>query len=170
MGRGKIHVCSREQIMIPKVYREAEVAAHLHRSKRWLSEWLLKNPIDRYKQPLHSTIGHTKRFTGDQIVQIIDMILTQEEDENPRPEAPGWVYFVDGGEHIKIGYTRSIEHRLKRMGTDLPTGPKVLLMQPGTFKTEKILHRHFSALRVQGEWFRKGPELLEYIEQRKHFE
>lgn len=86
--------------------------------------------------------------------------------EAAEPEQ-GYVYFIDGGEHIKIGYSRSLEHRIQKMGTDVPGGVNVLLIQPGTFRTEKVLHRHFAALRHRGEWFRKDPELLSYIEQRK---
>lgn len=152
------------------IYLESEVAARLHRSKRWLMEWLRQNSIDRYGKPLYSMVGRTKRFTGDQIVLIIDEILTQEDRCEPEREEGGWIYFIDGGENIKIGYSRSLDARMKRMNTDCGAGPKLLLALPGTFKTEKILHRHFAALRSRGEWFRKGQELLAYIEERKNIE
>ena len=79
----------------------------------------------------------------------------------------GMVYFIDGGDCIKIGYTNSPEARSIKMATDNPTELKLLHAEPGTFKTEKIYHRQFAAIRVRGEWFRKTPELLEFIEQKK---
>lgn len=82
-------------------------------------------------------------------------------------EEQGYVYFIEGGTAIKIGFSRSMETRLRKMGTDVPGGAKLLHIEPGTFKTEKILHRHFAAHRLHGEWFSKAPELLAYIEQRK---
>lgn len=83
-----------------------------------------------------------------------------------RNSNPG-VYFMDGGDLIKIGFSRSLETRMIKMGTDLPGGVKLLLVQPGTFRTEKVLHRHFADCRHRGEWFHKTPELLAYIEERK---
>ena len=79
----------------------------------------------------------------------------------------GVVYFIEGGDFIKIGFTRSPAARSKHLMTDSPYEPKVLHLEPGTYKTEKLFHRQFAHLRIRGEWFRKAPEILEYIEQRK---
>jgi hypothetical protein len=43
----------------------------------------------------------------------------------------------------------------------------LLHIEDGTFKREKLYHRHFAVIRVRGEWFHKTPELLTFIEQRK---
>jgi len=148
-------------------YTEEEVAGRIHRPKRWLLEWLRENPIDlKSGEPFFCQLGRSKRFTAEDIVRIFDLILTQEEAAR-EPAKEGYVYFLDGGEMIKIGFTRSLETRMKKMKTDVPSGVTFLHMEPGTFKSEKIVHRHFAELRVRGEWFRKSPELLDYIEQRK---
>jgi hypothetical protein len=152
--------------MIPKLYTEAEIAARLHRSKRWLLEWLRENPTDASGRPFYLQVGRSKRFTADDALRMLDVILTQEEAERASPGA-GVVYFIDAGEHIKIGYSASLVARMQKMGTDTPIGAKLLHAEPGTFQTEKIVHRHFASLRVRGEWFRKGQVLLDYIEQRR---
>jgi hypothetical protein len=150
-----------------KLYTETEVAARLHRRRRWLLEWLNRNPAAPDGQPLWHQVGRSRRFTGDHIVLIIDLILTQEEVGKARPSEEGCVYFIDGGDKIKIGFSRSLRTRLIKMGTDVPGGAKLLHFEPGTFKTEKILHRQFQAARLRGEWFSKTTDLLAYIEQRK---
>lgn len=151
---------------LSKLYTEAEIAARLHRSRRWLLEWLRENPTDATGQPFYLQVGRSKRFTADDGLRMLDLILTQEEAAATKL-SEGYIYFIDGSDHVKIGFTRSIAARMVKMRTDVPGAIKLLHMEPGTFQTEKIVHRHFAALRIRGEWFRKAPELLEYIEQRK---
>lgn len=150
-----------------KVYTTNEVAAALHRAPRWVRAWLNDNPTDAAGVPFGWHIGRDRRFDGDDIVRLIDAILTWEEAIRPPLSGNGFIYFIDGGEHIKIGFTRSLDARLQKMGTDVPDGPKLLHFEPGTFKTEKMLHRHFASLRMRGEWFRKDPLIYAHIEQRK---
>ena len=88
--------------------------------------------------------------------------LTQRLNRDPKA-----VYFIESGEFIKIGYTRSPVARVRKMLTDTPIAPHLLHAEPGTFKQEKLFHRHFAAIRSRGEWFQKTPELLAFIEQRK---
>lgn len=152
--------------MIPKLYIEAEVARALHRDRGWLVRWLREHPVDKHGTPFYYQLGKGKRFTGDDVVRLIDHILTIEEAERG-PPGDGFVYFVDGGDAIKIGFTRSMKARLEKMHTDVPGGPVLLHFEPGTFKTEKVLHRHFADLRLRGEWFRKSPELLAHISGRR---
>jgi hypothetical protein len=77
-------------------------------------------------------------------------------------EVPGLVYFIRFGDRIKIGFSRRILNRLN----DLPH-EEVLLLIPGTFKTEGALHNEFSHLRVSGEWFQAHPDLFARIEELK---
>lgn len=79
----------------------------------------------------------------------------------------GVIYYVGAGDFIKIGFSRNIEARLIKMITDVPHEISLLHVEPGTFRTEKILHRAFSEFRVRGEWFKAAPELLAHIDTRK---
>lgn len=145
-----------------------EAAERLRKTPRWLGEWLREHPADRWGDGLYREAGRTKLFTEQDVERVREAIVYFAATKAMEPDTrEGYIYFIDGGECVKIGYTRSIEHRIKKMLTDAPVELKVLHIEPGTFKQEKIFHREFATLRVRGEWFRKAPELLAFIEQRK---
>ncbi len=58
---------------------------------------------------------------------------------------------------IKIGWSRSVKLRMSAIRA------KVIGAVPGERAEEKVVHAKFAHLRVKGEWFRPGEELLEYI-------
>ncbi len=123
--------------------------------------------------PYFAQIGRDRRFTDENIRWIRGAVEEAAIERIGRHQAAkgngGSVYFIEIGDYVKIGYTRAPASRAKRMLTDSPVEPKLLHSEPGTFKTEKMLHRRFTHLRVRGEWFRKEAGLLEYIEQRWRF-
>jgi hypothetical protein len=77
------------------------------------------------------------------------------------------VYFVqqDGSEClVKIGTTtRAVEVRLRGLQAGHSCPLVVRASAPGGRSQESDLHWRFSALRVSGEWFRPGPDLMAYI-------
>lgn len=157
-----------------RLYTEDEVAAILNRKRRWLLEWLCNNPEDQWGKPFCLRFGRSKRFSDNDIVRLVRTLFAQEKEAKtrgkPAQDEPGWVYFADNGSHIKIGFTRtatSLRSRKKQLGTHAPNGVEILYLEAGDGEAEKALHRKFAEFRVRGEWFRKAPELLEYIEQRK---
>jgi hypothetical protein len=78
----------------------------------------------------------------------------------------GEVYFVTDGELIKIGYSGSAKVRMKALKSAAGKDLKLLKVVPGTRDDESRFHKLFQHLRVQGEWFRRDPELLGFIEGR----
>lgn len=82
--------------------------------------------------------------------------------------APTFVYFVqaggDGGA-IKIGYTNDVEKRLGtlRTGNHLPLRLLAALEHLSASTVEAGLHRAFSDLRMEGEWFRCDDRILDAI-------
>jgi hypothetical protein len=78
----------------------------------------------------------------------------------------GAVYFfsdVSGGP-IKIGFTAGpIRFRLRNLRTQ--TGKRLVCLgwTPGTYTTEKVMHRAFASSCVGGEWFSRSDELMEVI-------
>lgn len=70
----------------------------------------------------------------------------------------GVVYFVRFRDRIKIGHTTNLRQRLRAFPVD-----EVLLTIPGSVEDEARCHAAFAHLRVQGEWFTEGPELLAFI-------
>lgn len=80
---------------------------------------------------------------------------------------PPWVYFIEAlpGGFIKIGWS---VQPLRRMSENLAFVPpdvklRLLAIMPGDGDDELALHRRFAHLRVRGEWFEPGDDLLLYI-------
>lgn len=76
------------------------------------------------------------------------------------------IYFIQNGQdkHIKIGFTQQQpKKRLKELQTGSPHKLKMLRVVEGGRLKESELHERFAHLRVNGEWFRPDPELLDYI-------
>jgi hypothetical protein len=75
------------------------------------------------------------------------------------------VYFIQPSGRdglIKIGTTSNPGQRLRRLRA---SDDHVLLMLPGTFRQERMLHAVFDADRVgRSEWFRPSLALLEFIQ------
>lgn len=106
-----------------------------------------------------------------------EQLGTRREDEMPRyPNLaqnharvkalsyPGFTYFVragDGGP-IKIGRTTDLRQRLSSLRLACPYGCTCIGVLVGDH--EARLHERFAGLRIHGEWFTAGAELLEYIE------
>jgi hypothetical protein len=91
---------------------------------------------------------------GEKVPAMVDRV------KRPNTSAtPGHVYFISFGSLIKIGFSTNIQQRLRVLPHD-----ELLAKIPGTMRDEKVLHRQFAHLRQQGEWFRKEPDLLAYID------
>lgn len=79
------------------------------------------------------------------------------------PEAAaGTIYYLQIGEHIKIGHARNLWNRLR----GYPPTAKLLACHPGTRADEAALHRRLRGYRVAGrEWYEPNPHILELIAQ-----
>jgi hypothetical protein len=74
------------------------------------------------------------------------------------------VYFVQAGEHVKIGTSTRTEARLSQAQTMNALPVKLIGTVRGDRRLEKVLHKRFDHLRVQGEWFAASLELLAFID------
>jgi hypothetical protein len=78
--------------------------------------------------------------------------------------ATAFVYFIRGGDLIKIGTSANPAGRLREM----QTGNAMELSLIGTFqggrRQERELHMRFAHLRVRGEWFRAEEDLQKEID------
>ena len=77
----------------------------------------------------------------------------------------GQIYFIQGEKtkNIKIGFSEDPNLRLR--GHQTGSGEKLDLLKAvkGQKADEVYLHKKFEVLRLHGEWFKPGKELLEYI-------
>lgn len=77
---------------------------------------------------------------------------------NVRAPEPTWCYFMRHETNIKIGYSKDPRKRALALA-----GAEILAKEPGAASRESQLHEQFAHLRLHGEWFEPGPDLLEYI-------
>lgn len=76
----------------------------------------------------------------------------------PRPPEPSWCYFMRHETNIKIGYSKDPRKRALALA-----GTQILAKEPGAKQRESELHLKFDHLRIHGEWFEPGPDLMDYI-------
>ena len=90
-------------------------------------------------------------------------INIHERGENWRTK-PGVVYFAKSGDLIKIGFSTNPRERMKslrseRMGTEF----ELLTTHLGTPDDERRTLLRFGEYWVRGEYYSKGPRLMEHI-------
>lgn len=85
-------------------------------------------------------------------------------DEIGRANPTSVVYFIANRDYIKIGFSAGIERRTSTLQSASPVKLEPLGIVLGNTTDENALQLRFSHLRAHGEWFRKTPELLRYIE------
>lgn len=92
--------------------------------------------------------------------------LKAQEDQRSELERramnPGWIYYIQIDDRIKIGFSLDVKSRMRAY----PPNAHLLAVHPGTKKLEREMHEQFrSALAAGREWFHRAPEVLEHIEQ-----
>jgi predicted TIM-barrel fold metal-dependent hydrolase len=76
---------------------------------------------------------------------------------------PQIVYYLERGDGlIKIGTTVSLRARMSSLRSE-HGDLRILLTHCGAFARELEMHRKFADLRVTGEWFAPGTDLLAWI-------
>ena len=86
-----------------------------------------------------------------------------------KPEFPtGWTFVcVIGGARrgpVKIGMSASPEVRLANLQTSYPYRLTILARFSGGEDEEAAVHRLFRPDRLEGEWFRRSAEILQFID------
>lgn len=92
--------------------------------------------------------------------------MSESTPASPPARNEGWVYFIRGGQHIKIGWSPDPEKRLKALATGNAHPLTVLAKFPGSVRDEKLLHRLLKPYRVRadGEWFHARKPLLVLVD------
>ncbi len=74
-----------------------------------------------------------------------------------------FVYFFGSGPNIKIGYTTDWRGRLRTLSTAQAHHIAPVVVIPGDRRLEAALHQKFAHLRLHGEWFELGSEIVAYL-------
>lgn len=94
--------------------------------------------------------------------------LLEQAWDGLRTEYPGQylTYFVRarGMGDIKIGKTNHVTTRVKAIWTSASRGVDLVACYPADVTHETELHREFEHLRLCGEWFRPGAELMTHLQ------
>lgn len=79
-------------------------------------------------------------------------------------EGYGHIYFVTDGRAIKIGLARNLAKRMA--GIQSATYLRLFLIGSVFLPIahEKLFHSRFHHLKIRGEWFRIGRDLLQFID------
>lgn len=149
-----------------------DVADRLHKSRRWLVDWLREHPY-------YVKVGRTKLFREADIENIQVSLATKYPSPDiiaatnklpgamgrPKPQHPGFIYFIESGGFIKIGYSKKWEKRVLSLKSANPQKIDVLLVIEGTREREGDLHARFQESRIRGEWYQPTQALLDYIDE-----
>lgn len=79
---------------------------------------------------------------------------SDEELYNRIKTRTGWVYFIQCGEFIKIGFSGDPLFRLRAIQKSNPNRCQLVATQRGERDLERKIHRHFWKARRDGEWFK----------------
>ena len=133
---------------------------------RWDSYWEKKKEEEQAKKYIEALEFKKKQDDIEYEDKKIEKSLEKQLKTQKYPKRiKGYVYFIQGinGGAIKIGYSDNPESRLKALQTGYPDILKILLLVPGTEKTERYFHNKFAEHRLNGEWFRPEQEVLQEI-------
>lgn len=75
----------------------------------------------------------------------------------------GFIYAIESGGRIKIGFSEKPERRFTKVASDAPFPCVLLGFWPGSASDELAIHAAFNAIRVHGEWFVATEALLDFI-------
>ena len=118
-----------------------------------------------------STSLVNESLCDNHLMHIYRVVVALGKQKNPPAEAlaanvmwrkkyatMGEVYFMRFGDRIKIGFSTSLRTRLRVIPHD-----ELLATTPGSRYTEGQTHKRFAHLRLTGEWFSMGEDLMDYI-------
>jgi hypothetical protein len=128
---------------------------------------LTENSIDKRLRYLQRQLAIEKgrpERTAEQAVEVRVEPRAELPRFVPNPPPPKTIYFIECGDFIKIGFTGyGIEGRLRKLEGQNPYPLKLLGTIPGDKKLEAQLHTRFEKWHHHGEWFKRVPEILEFV-------
>lgn len=75
-----------------------------------------------------------------------------------------FIYFIQAGKAIKIGFTTNLMDRFMVIQTSNAEKLKLIAVIEGSPEGESELHKMFKKYNIRGEWFWPSEELLEFVD------
>src|ERR1017187_10028273 len=76
----------------------------------------------------------------------------------------GFIYAIESGGLVKIGWSRDPRRRLDKIRSDAPQDCELLGTRAGTRKLEAEFHHKLAPYRARREWFRNDGAVSEFIQ------
>jgi hypothetical protein len=111
--------------------------------------------------------GNRMRFVASDLhyAQLALGLPVEKPPTVPIPEAGREIVYVVGyGRYVKIGRTKGLRERIKKMQTSAPEKIAVYAVFDGGADLEKRLHERFADYRLNGEWFSRDLMLFDWIQ------
>lgn len=96
------------------------------------------------------------------LVERARAVSLELRDAPPKQPYVYFVWFTSSGP-VKIGCSTDPSRRLKELQRGTRFTLRMSGVVPGGYDLERDLHRHFSHLRVIGEWFQPSVELTAFL-------
>lgn len=77
--------------------------------------------------------------------------------------AQGFVYAIESGDAVKIGFAKDPVRRLSELNVGSPGAHRLIGFLSGMKSDEKFIHRSCAKLRIRGEWFRNEGIVREIV-------
>ena len=105
-------------------------------------------------------------YVGNKLLRIPEDAIAEFGDRPPPEPEPrtGIIYFICGGEGVKIGFSTNHNIRLAALQSASPVPLTLTAQIAGTLQDERALHKRFKDYRLHGEWFRFDGALKKFVE------
>ncbi len=92
--------------------------------------------------------------------ELLKDVKARESNRFAIQTRPGWIYYLQVGNLIKIGFTYDLDRRVAQY----PPNVELLAFHAGTWELEQALHRRFSLEREKGrEWYRPSEIMMQHV-------
>lgn len=114
--------------------------------------------VFRYMSALMESLSDDPLFRAK--IFLEDAEQQRARERRQLAERDEVVYYVQIGDHIKIGYTSVLRQRMNAY----PATRRLLATEPGTYQDEQARHQQFRHhLAAGNEWFHPGQDLIKHI-------
>lgn len=119
----------------------------------------------QHQKDLQATWSFFEQQTSARAVRVAEWRAEEANYEAEkaalRKDREGFVYYIQIGDQLKIGYSTDVRRRMRAY----PPESKLLAIEPGDRGLERQRHQQFAgSLRNGREWFAPTADLLEHID------
>lgn len=134
------------------MWRCAKIQGRIESTDDACEHW---TPRESWKidPPLYTTLlDRERRLEADRRIAM-PLVAPPPATCQPR-HTSGFIYFLECGEFVKIGFSTSPNCRVSSIATGSPHDVRIIGLMRGTYPDEKSLHKTYAGRHHAREWFR----------------